>query len=360
MRTSSIVRSVLLATALTGCSLEGAAPTAPDAGSGPYTDLPERQFTVSGVVYDPEVFFLSLATFPAEDPDDAPPPALFAGIPYLTRSAAIGASVSIMNGQASASASAPSAGNGTWQVRGVPAGEIPYVLRAVPPAEGLVMGAPDIFPPEIFGPIPEAKYHPTTTLNPVMAPGSVCHAQVAAVVGEAGALSAVAQLMTDMGTPTTPADLLDPSKTGGVALVWVYSPSPAFNFFDIPAPGIAAETDKGTLYAIDWAPPELGIPGQSPLGYMAIPDSVGPMGYFALVLPPGSSGPVTLRFNDTVTTPEGEDPGPSGPRPFLIPPFVTEVPSGVSFARLHAMGEAPPEDPLADPVPPPDFSWMCL
>jgi hypothetical protein len=328
---------------------------------------------VSGIVYDPEAFNLSLFTFPGEGPD-GPPPALFEGIPHLMRSAAIGARVSLTQGGTPADASGPSTPSGFWQTgAGVPSGPAVYQMRAEPPAEGLVMGAPEIFPSEIFGPIPTGKYFPTTTLRPIVPLAASCDLQVAAVVGETGALGAVANLMTDMGTPTTAEDLANPNKTGGVVLAWVASPSPVFDYFIGPAGnpwqgGIAAEASAGTLYPIQWAPPGLppeeAPPGQSPMGYFATPGSVSMLGYFAVVLPPGATGPLTLRFIDTAEPPpdgEPQQPGPP-PRPWAIPELTAEVGPGVSFARLHAgpSGPPPPEDPYAEYRPAPDMSWMCL
>lgn len=368
MRASSLFTRGLLLAALSGCSLGGEpTPPPPEPGNGLFTELPERKTTLSGVVFDPEAFFFSLATFPeGENPEDAPPPALFEGIPYLMRAATVGARVSVMSGATVADTSGPAPQNGYWQVQGVPTGA-PYTFRAVPPEEGVVVGAPDFFPSPPFEPVPQGKYYPTTTLIPMTASSTSCHAQAATMVGEGGALGALANLLTDMtGTETTPADLVDPEKTGGVALIWVYGPSPVFDLFDAPLGGpeggVAAETDKGTLYGLDWAPPGV-IPGpvQSPMGYMAMPESMSPMGYFALVLPKGHTGPVTLHFIDQGVTPEGEEGGPFGPRPYVIEPLTVEVGPGVSFARVHAFSPAmiPPEDPLAEPVPEPDFSWLC-
>jgi hypothetical protein len=363
MRASSAIFSLSLAAALSGCSLSDAPPATPGSGTT-YTQLPPLKTTVSGIVYDPDAFFFSLATFPDEN---GPPPALFEGIPHVMRSAAVGASVSLTQGGTAADVSIPAAPNGFWQTtQGVPTGDAVFQMVAAPPAEGLVMGGPpEAFPPEVFAPIPSGKYYPTTTLRPIVPLAASCDLQVAAVLGDQGALAAVANLMTDMGTPTTAADLANPSKTGGVAFLWVSSPSPVFDYFIGPAGGIAAEATAGALYSINWAPPEVGIPGQSPMGYFATPDPVSSLGYFALVLPKGATAPVTVNFTDTNPPPsEGEPVDPNGPppHPWSVPSFTVDVTPGISFARLFAGPSGPPpaEDPYADYAPQPDMSWMCL
>lgn len=367
MRASSVIISLLLAP-LVGCSGGETTPPTPEEGNL-YAELPPRKTTVSGIVYDPEAFFFSLATFPqappppeGQPPRDPPPPALFNMIPYLTRSVPPGARVSIIGNGTVADVSGPATlPNGAWQVTGVPtSATTPYLMMAEPPPEGVVMGAPMFFPSPPFVPIPNAKYYPTTTLRPIFASVPTCQMQAAQLVGEAGALGAVAQLMTQMGTPTTPADLADPARTGGVVLVWVYAPSFLLDLFLIPSGGIAIEPSRGTVYPIGWAPPGT-FEGQMPMGYFAMPNGLSPLGYYAVVLPKGSSGPLSLRITDTVNDPNNH-PGRGGPRPWLIPPFTSEVGPGVSFARLHAFSAMapPPPDPNAEPVPAPDFSWMCM
>ncbi|WP_239469976.1 hypothetical protein [Archangium violaceum] len=366
MRASSVTTSLLLAAALAGCAGSDVPPgTSSDTV---YVDLPQRQTTVSGIVYDPEVFFFSSKTFPSfpppegEEPFPPPPDALFDGTPYLTRAAALGAKVSVLDGDTVVSSSDPAAFNGSWQVTGVPTSDtIEYQVRAEPPAEGLVLGAPDIFSEPDYLPVPVAKYYPTTTLRPIVASTTSCQTQVATVAGEAGALGAVANLRTRSGTPTTPSSLV--SGSGGVVLVWTYAPSMVLYFFTSPADGIAAETNQGTLYPIDWDLPSKQLPGQTAMGFVAKnPGGISSMGYYALVLPKGSTEPVSLTFTDTVTTPEGEEPGPGGPRPWLAPSFTGRVGPGVSVLRLHNESSMPPppEDPYAEPTPPPDMSWLCM
>jgi hypothetical protein len=370
MRASAAIASLVLGVSLTGCGDELPPPAGTD--SEHFSPLPPAKTTVSGVVFDPEAFFFALATFPEPPPDEEgpppdeegpppPPPLLAEGIPYLMRSVAAGVRVSLTLDGAAADVSAPAAPNGYWQVPGVLTGDSTYLMRAEPPEEGVVIGAPEMFPSPPFAPIPSGRYFPTTTLRPIVPLAPACMVQVASVVGDAGALSAVANLRTSMGQPTTAADLVDPGQTGGVALIWVSAPSFFFEYFLIPANDIKAEVSGGTLYALDWAPPEAEVPGQSPMGFIATPDDTSPIGYFAVVLPRGSTNPVEVRFIDTVTTSPEEPGGP--PRPWAIPEFSAQLSPGVSVSRLYAQPAGPPEEeeePGGEQHPPPDLSWLCL
>jgi hypothetical protein len=354
MRASSIFSSVLLAASLTGCTAE----LPPQAGpsSTPYTDLPPAKTTVSGLVFDPEAFHFAAATFPAP-PEESPPRILVIGIPHLTRAVPVGARVSVVNGATVADASEPVTPGATWQVQGVPKDEtITYGLRAEPAsAEGIVIGAGDDFPAPFFEPMPQAKYHPTISLSPLRTLNTSCVSQLAMVVGEAGALSALSQ---HTGRP------INTLVSGGVALVWVLSPGFFFDFENYPLGGVAMtkEAGPGTVYALDWAMPGT-VARQSPMGFYVSSEPVSALGYYAVVVPPGAaSEPVALGFNDTVETPEGETPGEMGPRPYPLAPASVEVrPGVVSVLRTYAFPSLsfppPPED--EEYVPSTDLSVLC-
>lgn len=373
MKASSFAAVTLLSAALTGCQVE-TPPTDPGT-TGSYTELPERKTTVSGVVYDPEAFFFSLAMWPPPPPDadpndpqfQSPPPAFFNGIPHGMRSAPMGARVSIVSNGVTADSSGPVPPTGTWQVTGVPTRDtVLYYARAEPPPEGVVIGAPDIFPSPPFEPIPSGTYYPTTALRPILANTAACQLQVAEMLGDAGGLAAVANTLSAMGMPTTPADLVDPAKTGGVVFLWVYSPSPVLDIFNIPSDdSIVTEVSSDgpapiMQLGVFWAPP--GVPDlpfpQSPMGYFAVPAPVSSLGYFALVLPPDQTEPVTVNFIDTKDEPGNE----LGPRPWRIPSVTIQPTPGVSFVRLHAQpgGTPPVPDIGQEPAPEPDTSWTCL
>ncbi|WP_143196003.1 hypothetical protein [Archangium sp. Cb G35] len=359
MRASSIISSVMLAASLTGCSAE--LPLQGETAT-PYAELPPAKTAVSGIIFDPEAFHFAAATFPPlgdpSDPMTPPPPPrmLVLGIPYMTRAVPVGAQVRVMNGDTVADSSETVTPGATWQVgQGVLRDEtLTYALRAEAP-DGVVIGAEGDFPPPFFEPIPQAKYHPTTSLSPLRTLNTSCVSQVAMIVGEAGALSA---LSNSTGRS------IDNLVSGGVALVWVLSPGFFFDFENNPLGGVemTKESGPGTVYALDWAMPG-SVAGQSPMGYFVTSEPVSPLGYYAVVVPPGSPAePVALGFEDSVTTPDGEMPGEFGPRPFpLAPAFIEVRPGEVSVLRKSAFPSLsfppPPED--EEYVPSTDMSVLC-
>ena len=361
MKARPFATTVLLAAALGGCSDAEPGTDGLDVDA-PIVELPSTQATVSGVLFDPEAFFVTMFNFPVEpgQEDDLPPPAILGGSPYLANALITGGEVRVSSPEGLGEYTAPlTSESGHWQVDGVPLNhETPYMVVATPPAEGVSL------PVEQSVPLPPATYFPTKSMRPILANVTQCYAQTALMVGSAGALDAVAQAMTEQGTPTTVADLVDPAKTGGVALMWVHTPSDAFDFFLTPMDSVAGEATAGQLVALDWFPvdPDLGAaPGQSPMGFAALPDPVSFIGYFALVLPPGVTEPVEVRFTDTYTSQPGEDTERFGPRPWPIPSVTVGPGSGLTVHRSFAAPEVPwVDDPLADPgQPPPDFSWTC-
>lgn len=361
MRLSSLLSSGLVASLLAGCIGE---PPPPTEEPPQYSELPARQTIVSGVVFDPEVFFFSLATFPQSGPPGPntpppPPPFLFSFVPYLHRAIPVGARVSVMEGATVADTSDRVSPSGYWQVTDVPhlADAPRYNLRAEPTAAGITIGAPQMYPSPPFMPVPQGKYFPTTSLNRLRTGNTNCMAQLSTIAGENGALNAVASMRGE-----TVEQLLDPSRTGGVLLIWALAPSLALDFFNIPGGGITAQASRGELYSIGWAPPN-SFPGQSPMGYFVSGPPPSFLGYYALVLPKEGAGePVTVTFRDTVTSRPNDPPSPSGPRPWPIMPFTGTVGPGVSVLRHHAFPSAPPGPAPGpdDEFPPPlDMSYLC-
>ncbi|MCP3168321.1 hypothetical protein [Myxococcus qinghaiensis] len=355
MKARSLTATFLLAASLGGCS--DSEPIPPEEGTNaPIGELPERRATVSGVVYDPEAFFLTVLNFPGEE---TPPPALFEDTPYLLFSAIPGATVRLAGSGGSAVSSGASSFAGIWQVEGVPLdATTPYLAEAIPPA-----GPVEFFTEGAPFPLPPATHYPTTYLRPIQVNVNECTSQTAPMVGSAGALDAVAQYLTGEGTPTTVEQLLDPARTGGVVLFWVHPPSFFYDYFVIPLDSVVGETSAGTLLSVNWAPPGVGPPGQSPMGFFASPDPTGFFGYYALVLPPGLTTPVTVTFRDTYV-PAPEEPAGPYPRPLVISPVTVQPRPGVSVQRVFAYPDpnlpAPPVDPLEDLPPPPlDERWLC-
>ncbi|MFL5355006.1 hypothetical protein [Archangium sp.] len=363
MKISTVISSALfLSAALSGCMTEEP-PTPVDTNL--YTDMP-RVSTVNGYVIDPEAFFALSAQWPVdpEDPEGPPPPMLFNGMPYFELSSVSGANVYLASGTHQTERSATNE-RGVWQVFNVPTTETDaYLMHTEPLASGVHLGAGVPFPSPVE--LPESHYVATTTLRPIVPSVPLCQYQVATLVSDTGALAALANARTSAGTPTTVDDLLNPGKTGGVVLAWVYAPSFLADWFQFPADSIAAEPSMGQLYSLDWAPPGVGGPDQSPMGYIASEGGVSPLGYYAVVLPPGASGELTVQFADT--TPEGGEPGPFGPRPYFIPPLSAPIQPGVSMARVFSFPggdeeEPPPtstDDEEMPPSPSEDFGVFCF
>ncbi len=362
MKVRSLVASTLSAVVLSACG-ESTPPDVAPVNQAPYVDgnvLPQVRVPVSGLVFDPEALFYSFVMWPPdpEDPEGGgPPPALLYG-PMVMRVGAWGARVDLVGPDGRVADSGFGLPPwGSFQTQGLVAdGETVYAMRAEPTPD-LSVGAEDDFPAEDgFLPIPDVPYHATTTLRPVMPSGSQCMLQNPVIVGEAGALSALAATISDeTGTPTTVSSLVDPASGRSVVLFWVYAPSPVLDSFMFPSGDIVAETTVGTLYSITWAPP-MGIPGQSEMGYMVERGGVSDLGYYALVIPPGTEAPVAVSFVDTLT-----DAGQG--RPWDAPSFQAPgVPPGLSFVRLFASEreEAPPPNPYEEEYPPPDFSFLCF
>lgn len=353
MKAHSLTASFLLAAALGGCADSEPMTPATSGADAPFVDLPARQATVSGQVLDPEAFFVHYQAYGAMGPAF-----LLDGIPYLTYSAIPGARVRLYGPGLPDSLSPASSPSGEWQMQGVaPSSQTPYLAQALPP-DGPVTFYTDEYAAFVM---PPATYYPTTYLRPIQVSGTQCSSQQALMVGSAGALDAVARHLTARGTPTTVEDLLNPVRTGGVVLFWVQVPNSYFDFEWTPLDSVAGEASAGTLMALDWAMPE-ELPGQSPLGFSVLPDPVSQVGYFALVLPPGTVAPVTVRFTDTYVSSPEEGAGPYGTRPLPIPPVVVQPRPGVSVQRVFSLFNftVDPPDPLDDPPPPPfDSSWHC-
>ncbi|AEI62065.1 hypothetical protein [Corallococcus macrosporus] len=361
MQVRSLLASTLSAAVLSACGGSSAPPPPVLDADAPFTDLPARRVPVSGVIFDPEAMFYSFVMWPPDpnDPEAGPPlPALLYGMPTVMRASAWGAQVSMVGptGEVVDTSGPAMPPWGNFQTEGIPADPtVPYLMRAEP-APGMSVGGNDMFPVEEgYAPIPEVPYHATTTLRPIAATGTQCLIQSPAIVGEAGALGALAQVISEeTGTSVSPASLADAASGRSVALLWVYSPSPVLDAFLFPSGDIAAETTAGALYAIDWAPPG-SFPGQTEMGYFAIPNGMSSLGYYAVVVPPGAASALTVSFVDTL---EDAEQG----RPWEVPPFFVQgLPPGVSFTRLFAMAPMPPmeENPYEEPAPPPDFGFLC-
>ncbi len=343
------------AVSLVACSGSGASV---DAGSL-FLDLGPRKTSVSGVAYDPEAFFFAAATWPpledgGQDPN-SPPPSLFSGIPHLTRSAIAGAAVSARNGVSGESSVVSSADNqGIYHLENLASTPTePIFLQAQPQDGGVAFNAD--FPSPPFVAIPVGKYGKSTTLRPIFTNAPNCALQMALMAGDQGALDAVARYRTSKGMPTTVADLLDPAKSSGVALLWAH-PAFFFEYFLVPGDSSSAAATVGTVYNLSWSPPDPMAVNQSPMGYSVTEDATSPIGYFAIVLPPGGDGTTKVTLSDTVSDPMQA-------RPFQYPPQELKLLSGeVSIGRVFgfpSFPESPPDPTFEGSRPSPDFSYFC-
>lgn len=333
----------LLALSLSACSIEAPTTGDPDAGS-PFTDLGPETTRMYGVAWDPEAFWYSYATWVG--PPARPAPQLQVGIAHLDRSIVLGATVSLRNAQGAVTAStaSPSADGGAWLIAEVPNSN--SVRYATATWNGT---RPDAGVPVV----PVTDYQPTLTYRPIVPNGGVCYFQQAALVGNTGLLDAVAKYLTDQGTPTTVANLLDPARYGSVFVVFAYQPGASYQV--LPTPGSALDAGVGQVLTIDWALPGAGPnPAlQSNRGFFVTESGpVDAKGFFVILLPPGSST-LSATIIDSVTDAPTR-------RPFGFGALdVAGAPGFVNYVPLQGtLGPPFPDGGVTAPTPPAD--WECL
>lgn len=322
-----------------------------------FADLGQVQSTISGTVYDPEAFVLSYFLWPADQLGEPPFPLAQAGNPHFLRAAVPGMTVKL---EGVDTFSTPTNAEGTFQLDGVPtSAEQQYEYKLVAPSDPITIGGGEAFPDPPFFQFPPANYISVRELKTVRPLATGCRAQTLPATSDLGALGAVAKAMTANGTDTTVADLQDPAKTGGVILFWAMMPNDALAFLPVPAFETTLTADKGTVYFIAWSPPGEDpqlAPLQTDMGWFAIQDNFGPMGYWAVVLKPDETGPVTLTATDATVSP---DEG----RPYQFAPFTVEMQPGTIAIRRHFA--LPPEEggggqgPAPDPSPQNGGEFVC-
>lgn len=337
--------------ALLGCSL-GSACTL-ESNSAPlqsqasiYVDGGVDVTSFSGVSFDPEAFFAIAAGCGSPD---CPPPFLAPGIPAYEGSLVSGAQVQVFDpDQGAPAGSTNSASDGQFSIDGIPSRSTsPYFMLA---SGGAINSDPSL--PQV----PAASYQPTFAMRPIMASYSSCLFQQAPVIGDKGILEAVAKYLTSKGTATTAADLLDPSKYGGVAIWWLYQPG--LPVAQIPAFGTRTDADQGTVLQIDWAPPgTLGLAIQSTRGfYVAEGATMSPLGVTVIVLPASASGPAFVTFTPTDPTTDATQ-----GRPWQFGSITAPVvPGVVSFAGIQLFPSPAPDDPGPLPASEGAPVWLCL
>ena len=343
LRTPKLLTLAALLVAATGCEDELAAP---DDG-GVYSDASAANATIQGFVWDPEAYWLAFA---ACGQNCMLPPLLLSFSPLYQMAAVPNAVVGLFDPlQPTMPLAYPGAGptatNGGYNITGVP-------IRSNPPFFPLVaLVQPG---PGSDGGAPQVGYLPTLTMKPIATGKStLCIDQSTLVASDSGVLEAVAKHLTATGKATTVADLLDPTKSGGVVIWWLWIPG---NGLRVPAFGTGMTADAGTTFNISWLPPGVGPPFitaiQSKRGFYV--NSIGPMapgaapGLTVTVMPPLAGPPPSVTFTavDPVTDMA------SG-RPFMFPKLsgIQVAPGAVMFGELQALA------PGASGAPP---DWVCL
>ncbi|MBX7096693.1 MAG: hypothetical protein K1X89_03185 [Myxococcaceae bacterium] len=324
-----------------GCAFqlpEGSA----DAGAQPvakteYVAPADAGVQVNGYLWDPEAFFGALAACGQDCPI---PPLVFSGIPLFEGALQRQAPVALFDPVSTAPVAAGlTSAAGTWNLAHVPARTgVPFFPFA---------------PARASAALPDGGsttgYLPTLTFRPVATGGwGQCLGISAVQASESGILDAVARHESTTTTTYTAKDLVDPTKFGGVAVLWAFQPGPSS--LRVPAFGVNATSTGGKVLKVAWAPPGVLPPmlNQSPRGfYVADDPATASAGITVVLMPAGPPAPVTLALVDPV---KDEKTG----RPWQFFPLgqVVLAPGVVSYGELQGLlpstgGGAPPR-------------WLCL
>lgn len=331
--------ALALACGVFGAGCEEELPDSLDAGV--FLDEAAGAATVQGFVWDAEAYWLAFAGCGM---NCQLPPLLLPFSPLYQAAAVPRAAVALFDPTQAMNPSAfPSAANltgpdGGWFITGVP-------LRPAPPFFPFVGAVQN----GVDGGTPPVNYLPTMTLKPIStANATLCLSQGANVVSDVGVLEAVAIARTLGGMPTTVGDLLDPTKTGGVVVWWLWMPGAGQ--LRVPAFGVSTSADIGTTYQIGWAPPgAIPAPIQAKRGFYVstMPGDMGALPISVTVLPPLTGPPPAVTFTQTdhVSAPDGS-------RPFTFPSLgaLQVGPGVVTFGELQASTPGQGAPP----------SWVCL
>jgi hypothetical protein len=346
MRKTMMMTAVLALFGAGACEEENVA--LPDQGL--FSDGAVAAATISGYVWDPEIYLYAFFNCAPKGQQCPLPPLTLPGTPLFSQSLIGGAIVGLFDPLTPTQtmplpymAAMPSAADGSYEITNVPLRSQPpfFPVAVVPaPTSGVDGGAAG------------ATYLPTFTAKPIATANStLCLSQAAGAVGDSGVLEAVAGFMTGTGTPTQVTDLVDPSKHGAVAVWWLWMPGSGS--LRVPAFGVQMKADLGTTYQIGWAPPGVLPPflHQSKRGYFVNngpPDPMNPtIGVSVTVLGPLMLPPpaVTFTITDPVT-----DASTGRPWTFPVLPPTQMAPGLITYGELQAVspGEAAPP------------SWVCL
>lgn len=328
-----------LCTVATGCTLGDDRPET-DAGTHVFIDAGAPSTHIGGFSYDPEAFFLNLTACGSECQSG---PVLSPNSELFVHSTVHSGTVGMFDPVSAAELGQPASGaaDGLFDIPALP-NAAPLVFPTL--SNGQLTDA---------GTLPPVKYVKTLTYRPVvLGNAGGCFFVESAAISEVGILSAVAKFLSSEGTATTVADLTNPAKFGGVAIVWMFQPA-YVPIFRVPSSKTTVTQSDGRLLHLDWAPP--GDPGapaqlQSARGFfVAKGDTTSNLGLAVVLLPPSKH---ELRFTatDTVTSSIAY-------RPWTFPAVDLHIPAGsVAYAPLIML---PIPDPtginVADPLP----DWVC-
>jgi hypothetical protein len=312
----------------------------------PYADGGVAETTVSGYSWDPEAFWYGFATCGGQN---CPyPPLQQIGNPTMERALVAGSQVALFDpavDRPAYSATAVTDNKGGWQVNHVPSrADPPFLALGIPLTGAGLMNAG---PPEL-PPIPKGNYFSTIQLKPIITLSTICINQPSSMASDVGVLQAVAKYLNAMGDPrSTAKDLVDPTKTGGIAVWWLWQPGPVI--LRLPAFGAVMSASVGQRLIIDWAPPSAPLPPevkaiQSERGFFVNPTAtVSPMGLYVFLYPAGTT-PVMVQFTASDPT---VDPDHHRPWQFpKLPPTIVIAPTLVASGDLPADEEGAPEPPF--------------
>lgn len=258
-----------------------------------------------GYAWDPEAFFTSFVecTQKCLPPIPALPPMLLDNNPLFLRSVVQGAKVTLQDrsGSAGPLATADSDPLGNWVLPKVPIRDELYYPFSTGEGE---LPTFDYFP--VLSPLPPADYAPTVSLRPVTtADADGCWGIEASQLSTTGILQAIAKYLTSKGTPTTVAHLYGlTNRYEGVTVFWLYNPG--FSSLRGPGAGTTVEASAGQVLNVEWAPPGVLPPPLSDLQsqrgfFVAEGAPVSSLGIVAVLVPKGSTNPVTYKFKDPTT-----------------------------------------------------------
>jgi hypothetical protein len=317
--------------------------TPPDSAITYVDDLP-RVAAINGFSWDPEVFIALLAQCGPTCPQ---PPLIVPHNPLLDYSQLEGTQVMVVDPAAGRPVGDPGTSNslGAWTATNVPAGEDTFYVPSTLPTGSYALPSQ---PGDPFYQGPAVAYVPTTTIRPIIAKSGTCVLVEAASLSKNGILQAVAQTI---GKSVD--DLLDASQVGGVAVIALAQPG--LPIMRLPAFDTAVVPSVGSAFAIGWAPPGSGIPGQSDRGFYVEAGPTSSMGITAVVLKPEEAGqPVTFTVNDPTHDPASGRPWDYQPMTVPLPPGQVTYGTFVTYPTTGAPppSNGAPEDPLGP--------WFCL